>query len=664
MALPIIGRLRIAGKLAVVFGLLTVTILGQGLVALWGMAEMNRASDVVADNYLPSVIGIAGIQLAFERERMGESALVSTADPAKRAEVQAKLNVGWDTLAKLRSDYEAMVDKGWEAQNMRQFDTTLAEYRRTVDDPVQRLVERGKSVEAADLLYGTGFAELTAVRTLLTDDTAYNHRMAQASADLSHRQFESTWLATIVTITIAAVLSVVMTLVMIRHIARPLVALTDAMGAVSRGELDASLVGRGRNDEVGLLASALESFREQTRETQRLEAAQREQANQAAEDKRAALQHTADLIETETKDAVEATARLATGLVAMAEAMRGSAQRTGTVAGSAAEATQQAVDNTETVARATEHLTEAVREIGVQIAQSTVVVNQTVETGRQVRETFEVLSERVQRIDAVAQIITDIAARTNLLALNATIEAARAGEAGKGFAVVAGEVKQLASQTAHSTQEIGRTIAEVRAAADQSVAAVGQMEGKIEEMRMIAGSIAAAVEKQVAATAEISRNVSATVDAADTLRGHIDGVADEATHTAERADTVHRDASGVADTVSDLQRTLVRIVRTANHDTDRRAASRRPGSWPCEVQAGGKRLRGQTVDVSEGGMAIEGMSGITAGTTGHVIIAGVLPALPFRTIALTDGTLRVSFTGGDPKALIARLGSDGLRDAA
>jgi methyl-accepting chemotaxis protein len=321
--------------------------------------------------------------------------------------------------------------------------------------------------------------------------------------------------------------------------------------------------------------------------------------------------------------------RLTEALAGTADAMNSAAGRTGAAAASAAQAAGQAMTNVQAVAGAAEELNASIREITGQIAQSNRVVEHAVAAGRDARASFNALTAKVTEIGAVADLINDIAARTNLLALNATIEAARAGDAGKGFAVVAGEVKQLASQTARSTEEINRTIAEVRSAADISLGAVERIERAIEEVSTIAGTIADGVHQQGEATAEIARNVSETAGAANAVSARVDEVAADADQTGLRAGDVHRGAGELAQAMAKLRREVVAAVRTSTDDVNRRLHRRVPVSLPCRVTLAGVTWSGLVSDLSEGGAALN--------------VSGIGDALGFRVVQHDSKVLRIAF---------------------
>jgi methyl-accepting chemotaxis protein len=71
------------------------------------------------------------------------------------------------------------------------------------------------------------------------------------------------------------------------------------------------------------------------------------------------------------------------------------------------------------------------------------------------------LSNRVEKIKLVMNVIDEVAQKTDILSLNASIEASRAGELGKGFALVADEIRSMASNAKESSKQIEKIMEEM-----------------------------------------------------------------------------------------------------------------------------------------------------------------------------------------------------------
>jgi methyl-accepting chemotaxis protein len=100
---------------------------------------------------------------------------------------------------------------------------------------------------------------------------------------------------------------------------------------------------------------------------------------------------------------------------------------------------------------------------------------------------------QVRQIDAIAKLVSNIAAQTNILALNASVEAARGGDAAKGFRVVAVEIRKLANETDECAQRINSLVTEIETATHETIdvtqLGTQTLNRVIRSMNEIAGSI-------------------------------------------------------------------------------------------------------------------------------------------------------------------------------
>ena len=559
-----LSDITIPTKLMTAFAVLAVLTLATGMLSLLRMSATNVQVMAITDNWLPSVRVLANLDAAVMEHRMFEIGHMLAAEPADIAEMDDRIRATRAKIVTLRTTYQTLVTGPEEEAMSVEIDRTWTSYVE-MSDRMLALSRQNRDDEARNLQIKDGRPRNKAVREALDRAIAFNDKGAADGRNDVIASYLSSRNLIVAAAVIALALSLAFSLLARRGIGTPISAMTTAMTRLAEGDKGIAIPGRGRGDEIGAMASAVQVFKDNMIRAEQLAAEQ--QAAQAERERRA------QAIESMTRDfdqAVTGVLSIVSGasaeMEATAQAMTTTAEHTNQRATIVAAATEQTSASLQTVASAAEELSNSIVEIGQQVDRSSRASITASEEADSTQATVRGLAESSARIGEVVGLINDIASQTNLLALNATIEAARAGEAGKGFAVVAGEVKSLANQTARATEEIAQQIGAVQGATQQAVTAISAIVNRIGEIRDISTSIAAAVEEQSAATSEIARNIQQAAGGAQEVSGTIGEVSQAAAETGTAAGQVlssARTLSHEADTLRGTVENFLRNVREA-----------------------------------------------------------------------------------------------------
>ena len=635
-------KLSLKAKFAAAFGSLLLLTMALGGLAIVKMSDINDASTVIAENWLPSVDVVNRINTSTSDLRILQYLHVASLDEAEMRAVEGEVETLLTSLNQQRATYEALISSPEERAIYDQFSDKFKQYlsahERMLALSRQNLNELAVAAlnEARDLY--NDFS------TDMLDLVNMNKAGGEAASATASADYESARTIVLSMIAFALLLGVAIAVLVSRSILKQLGGEPDYTVSIIReiaiGNLSVE-VATAKGDTTSLLANAkamIANLKGAAGVADQIAAGDLSAQPKPLSDKDTLGISLKQMVENLRQSASVAD-KIAAGdltvepkplsdkdtlgiaLQSMVQRLRGIISDALSAAHHVSSGSRQLSASSEELsqgateqASSTEEASSSMEEMASNIKQNADNANQTETIARQsakdAEASGEAVGKAVKAMETIAEkilIVQEIARQTDLLALNAAVEAARAGEHGRGFAVVASEVRKLAERSQAAAQQISGLSGDTVKAAQQAGDMLTRLVPDIQKTAELVSEISNASREQNAGSAQINtaiqqldkvtqQNTSAAEEMASTSE-ELASQAEQLQHAIAyfRLDQTHSEGSASRKPAAGMKKTGHAV--NDMHEAIRAAAPSMSGSKQSAKSSGG----GFDLDMDENG---------------------------------------------------------------